>query len=364
MSIMFRCPCGRTMVAESDRAGAIVTCPNCKRSLKVPTGKERGVELAPVPAAAKTRMSRQCKRCGKDIPVDSQICPHCKAIQIEAAAPAAPAAPAKRPAAIGRTAPAARAPTGVLLGGYRGSWYTRLTPGGKAGVLIGIGAFIILSGIIVYVLATTYWESELQKARDDGQRALAQGRKDEDEGKFQDAYERYSFTDMKRRLHGSALPKDRELADTLDARYFALSYLAPQPHSRESVRWKAQTQEEYNAAMAHCKETYPAYRALAQAVADAGLEAIQVGLTNANRTVFDEKVARAVDAFVQLISKTDDQQRALITFGQLREAIKQLGYANQTWGQPKHREQCLLNAKSRFEGMKELAARPGGDVVE
>ena len=105
MSILFRCPCGRSMVVESDRAGAVVTCPNCRRSLKVPSGKERGVEI---PAAATTRTSRRCKRCGKDVPVDSQICPHCNTITMDAVVPTAQpttAAATGRPSAASAIAP-------------------------------------------------------------------------------------------------------------------------------------------------------------------------------------------------------------------------------------------------------------------
>jgi len=356
MSIMFRCPCGRTMVAESDRAGAIVTCPNCKRALKVPSGKERGVELAPVPAAAKTRTSRQCKRCGKDVPVDSQICPHCKAIQVQAAA-APQAAPAKAAAPAERAAPAPS--VGVVLGGYRGSWFTRLSAGGKAGVLIGIGVFVILLVVIGIAAYSSWAAGALQEARDKAHKALAEGRKLEDEGKFQEAYDLYSFTSIKEPLRQSALPKDRELADTLDARYFALQYLAPQPQTRESVQWKPKNQQDYDEALQHCRDTYSAYRSLAQAVADAGLDAIQVGQTSPSRAAFDEKVAKTVDAFVNFINKTDEQQRAQITFQQVREALKELGYANRHWDDSKQRNQYLLNAKSRMEGMKEVSNRPG-----
>jgi len=361
MSIMFRCPCGRTMVADSDRAGAVVTCPNCRRALKVPTGKERGVELASVPAAAKTRTSRLCQRCGKDIPVDSQICPHCRAIQMEVA-PAAPQAQA--PAASAKAAPAARAAPapGVMYGGYRGSWWTRLSAGGKAGILVGASVFVILLVIIGIVAYSSWSAGQLQEARDKAQKYLAEGRKLEDLGKFQEAYELYSFTTLKATLRASEFAKDRELAETLHTRYVALQYLAPVTQTRESIQWKPKNQEELDQARAHCREMYSAYRQLALAVGEAGLEAIQVGQTNPSQAAFDEKVAKTVDAFVLLISKTDEQQRALTTFQQMTAAIKELGYANRHWNDAdggKQRNQYLLNAKSRLEGMKEIASRPG-----
>lgn len=356
MSIMFRCPCGRTMVAESDRAGAIVTCPNCRRALKVPTGKDRGVELAAAPAGAKTRTSRRCQRCGKDIPVDSQICPHCKAIQVEAAAPAAqPQAPVAAPKA------AARPASTVVLGGYHGSWWTRLPTAGKTGVLVGVFVFVILLVIILIVSYSSWSAGQLQEARDKAQKYLAEGRSLEDQGKFEKAYVLYSFTSIKETLRASELAKDRELADTLDARYVALQYLVPSPQTRESVQWKPGSQEELDQAMAELRQLYPGYRQLALAIGAAGLEAIQVGQTNPSQAAFDEKVAKTIDAYVNLITKTTVQQRAQITFQQITAAIKELGYANRHWNDAdggKQRNQYLLNAKSRLEGMQEIASRP------
>jgi len=142
MSILFRCPCGRSMVADSDKAGAIVTCPNCRRRLRVPSGKDRGVEIPASPAA--TRTLRRCPRCGHDVPIDSQTCPHCQAdlrggpAAGSAPAEAGPSAPATADASLEALKRAsARRPAadtrGIVLGGYRGNWFTRLTPGGRAG---------------------------------------------------------------------------------------------------------------------------------------------------------------------------------------------------------------------------------------
>ena len=139
MSILFRCPCGRSMVVESDKAGAVVMCPNCRRRLKIPSGKGRGVEIPAAPTTA-ARTSRRCPRCGKDVPVDSQICPHCQAVLTDdgaaaAAKPAAKAAPVAagktRSHTTGRRSPIGRPAGGIVYGGARGGWYSRLTPGGK-----------------------------------------------------------------------------------------------------------------------------------------------------------------------------------------------------------------------------------------
>jgi maltoporin len=113
--------------------------------------------------------------------------------------------------------------------------------------------------------------------------------------------------------------------------------------------------------MAELRQLYPGYRQLALAIGAAGLEAIQVGQTNPSQAVFDEKVAKTIDAYVNLITKTTVQQRAQITFQQITAAIKELGYANRHWNDAdggKQRTQYLLNAKSRLEGMQEIASRP------
>jgi hypothetical protein len=358
MSIMFRCPCGRTMVAESDKTGAIVTCPNCRRSLKVPSGKDRGVEIASAPAATKTRTSRRCLRCGKDVPVDSQICPHCKAIQTDAAAPApksqAPAAAAKK------AAPAARQASTVVLGGYRGSWWSRLSAAGKTGVLVGILVFVILLVIIGAASYSSWSAGQLQEARDKAQKHLAQGRKLEDQAKFDEAYRLYSYTSIKQPLWDSQIPKDKELADALEVRYVALQYLASTADTRTGlIQWKPKNQEELDQMLAYCRDHYPAYRQLALAIGDAGLEAVQTGQTNPNQPAYEEKVGKVIDAFVILVSKTDERERAQHSFAVMVAAIKELGYANRHWADAKQRNQYLLNGKSRFEGVKEIASKPG-----
>lgn len=358
MSIMFRCPCGRTMVAESDKTGAVVTCPNCRRALKVPSGKDRGVELASAPAAAKTRTSRRCQRCGKDIPVDSQICPNCKAIQTDAVAPAAqPQAPA---AAAKKAAPAARQASTVVLGGYRGSWWSRLSAGGKTGVLVGVIVFVVLLVIIGAASYSSWSAGQLQEARDKAQEYLAQGRKLEDQAKFDEAYRLYSYTSIKQPLWDSQIPKDKELADALEVRYVALQYLASTADTRTgSIQWKPKNEEELNGARAYCRDHYPAYRQLALAIGDVGLEAVQTGQTSPNQAVYEEKVGKVIDAFITLVGKTDERERSQPTFVVMVAAIKELGYANRHWDDAKQRNQYLLNGKSRFEGVKEVASRPG-----
>ena len=116
MAILFRCPCGRSMVAHSNRAGTVIQCPNCHRTLRVPSGKERGKELAPIPAIAKSPSTRLCDHCGHSVPVDVKTCPHCGAAMSAATAPA------------GRRAPGPE----IVYGGSRATWWSRMSIGAKA----------------------------------------------------------------------------------------------------------------------------------------------------------------------------------------------------------------------------------------
>ena len=77
---------------------------------------------------------------------------------------------------------------------------------------------------------------------------------------------------------------------------------------------------------------------------------------------YEEKVGKTVDAFVILVSKTDKRQRALTTFQPMTAGIKELGSANRHWADAdggKQRNQLLLNAKGRLEGVKEIVSKPG-----
>ena len=368
MSILFRCPCGRSMVVESDRAGAVVTCPNCRRSLKVPSGKGRGVEIPAAPTAATTRTSRRCKRCRKDVPVDSQICPHCKTILTDAA-PAAPAAPAKpaRPSAAAAAATAIRAAnpvttgTDIVYGGARGSWFTRLSSGGKAGVIIGGVVFLALVGIVIAMVGTRWQAGQHQLARQHGQDALVEGRRLACRGEFQEAYDLYfSALTMRAYLRESGVSKDAEIADELELRTVALQYLVAEPKSRESVLWKPKNQEEFDQATAHLKATYPAYRQLCLAVADGGLAAIQVGKSQANQAAFEEKVGQTLEAYVRFVGQTTPQQRAQFTFQTMTQALRELTTADRKWDEAS-RNTFLTNSEAYFTALKERVTKPTYD---
>jgi len=370
MSILFRCPCGRSMVAESDRAGAVVTCPNCKRSLKVPSGKERGVELAPAPAATLTRTSRLCQRCRKEVSVDSQMCPHCKAILLDGSggAPPAPAAPAAAPAGGPRRSAAAglaaRAGAGqtILYGGSRATWWSRMSSGGKAGVLSGVGVFVILVAVITYFLYASWQARELADGQSLGQQVATEGRRLEAQGKFQEAYELCNLALLREKhLLDSGLAKDRETVEAVRARFNALQYLVPDPKVLSSVYWRPADQQEFDQATVHLRQTYPTYRQWALAVADAGLVAVQAAKEGKGQPTYEEQVCATMDAFVRLVSQSTVQQRSVFTFQTLLAGLKELANANRNWNS--NRDLYLTNAAGYFTVLKERLAKDEPDQL-
>ncbi|MFO8013560.1 MAG: zinc ribbon domain-containing protein [Phycisphaerae bacterium] len=369
MSILFRCPCGRSMVVESDKAGAVVMCPNCRRRLKVPSGKGRGVEIPAAPATAQ-RTSRRCPRCGKDVPVDSQMCPHCQTVLADdgtAKAPAQAAATAtpvrtgtsrtrKRRGGMAIGQPAG----GIVYGGARGGWYARLTPGGKAGVVIGILFFFGLVTVLVYLFATWHLSGQLHQARETCQRNLARGRALETEGKFQEAYDLYTVPkSMLNALKNSDAPSDAKLAAQLERRATALQYLVFKPKIRGSVYWKPDSQKEFDEAMAYLKQHYGEYRQLALRVAEAGLTAVKAGMEDLGRAAFQEKVAQTMEAYMEFIDQTTEQQRAQLTFQQLSRGLSELSDANEHYADAKKREMHLTNSEQYFLALKERVSKAG-----
>ena len=384
MAILFRCPCGRSMVVESDRAGAQVMCPNCRRTLKVPTGKDRGVELASVPAATKTRTSRLCPRCRKEVPVDSQTCPHCKTPmgQGAAAAPPAPAAPpahardaladavrsasgpAPRAAAAAR--PSATADAGeeehvIIYGGSRASWFTQLSTGAKVGAIGGAAAFVLVLAIISYFLYASWRADQVVEGRNLALRCQTEGRKLENQGKFQEAYELcYSALNLVPFLRSTGQPADIAAADSVQTRINALHYLVADPkvHIGESVYWKPKNQAELDQARAHLRETYPTYRNAVLAWCDAAAAAIQTGRTSPNQAAFEDKVALMMDAYVKFSGQIDERQRAQYTFQTLLEVIRTVAGANRNWNKP-DRNQYMANAVGYLDALRERASTPG-----
>ena len=368
MSILFRCPCGRSMVVEEDRAGAVVMCPNCRRSLKVPSGNDRGVHIASAPSTVRT--SRLCQRCGKEVPVDSQMCPHCKAILLDAkgapmsakaAASATRAAPAGKATAAGQAGGAGQA---IIYGGSRGSWFSRLSPGAKAGVISGAVAFLLVLTLIGYLFYSAWHTRQLREAHDLAVKAAAEGRKFEAIGKFQEAYDLYwSAIGKEAYLRQTGDAKDAQAIDTFRSRIAALQYLAYEVKMRGSVQWKPKTQEEYNQAIADLQKSYPSYKEWLFAVADAGIAATQYGKANpGDQTGYEIRVGRAMDSYVKFISQTTEQQRAQRTFQSLLEGLKQLTGANRNWAKPAERDIYLKNTEGYLSAVKESASRGEDDL--
>jgi hypothetical protein len=347
------------MVVGSDRAGAVVTCPNCRRSLKVPSGKDRGVEIPAAPASG-TRTSRRCQRCGKDVPVDSQMCPHCKAIIMEpAGGPVLTATPVSK----GQAAARPSAGTGIMYGGARGGWFSRLSSGGKAGVVIGVVVGVILVGIIGAVIYSSYSRGQLMAAREGAKQNLKDGRTFEALGRFDEAYQQYSYTDVKRRLRESEIQADRDLAAAVEARYEAFKYLAPEAHQRGSVYWKPHNQAEFDRAIGELKASYPTYRQWILSIADAARGAIQVGKAAEGQAQYDAKVREAMDAYVRAVGQLTPQQIAQTTFQTLLQGLKELTAANRHWNDVR-REQGVIAAEQYFEALRErVTMNEYGDAV-
>jgi hypothetical protein len=351
------------MVAEADRAGAVIVCPNCRRNLRVPSGKGRGVELAPIPAAAKTQSTRPCERCGQSVPVDAQMCPHCRTVLT--AKPSAPAAGAPAPADR-QVAPQARpsplAGVPLVFGGSRATWWTRLSQGAKAGVFGGIGGFVLIVAIVIYFVHSSWLAQEVTGARDRAQKALASGRQLENEGKFQEAYDLYypACDTADNYLRTTGRQADRDLVQALSTRVGALHYLVPEPRTRESLRWKPTSQAEFEQATRDLIANYPAYRQRVLAVADSALAAIQKARAEPNQTVFIQNVSQTMDAFVQLTSQTTPQQRAQFSFSMLIQAMREMTGANRNWqtAGPAY----LGQAEGRFNALKNLVQKPPGTL--
>jgi len=370
MSILFRCPCGRSMVVESDKAGAVVMCPNCQRRLRVPSGKGRGVEI-PAALATAPRTSRRCPGCGKDVPVDSQICPHCQTVLTEegrakaaqAAAPA-PFPPVRKRKAVkrptGARAPIAAPASGLVYGGARGGWFSRLSSTGKTGLLIGGFVFLIFLVVLMVVVGLSGRSSRLHQTRDTCRQNLADGRALETRGEFQKAYDLYTVPmSVLGALKNSGEPGDAQLASQLKRRARALQYLVSRPKIRGSVYWKPETPAEYDKAMAYLRQHYGEYRQLCLRVADAGLAAVQAGKEDAGRAAFQKKVADTMEAYTHFIDQTTKQQQAQITFQQLCRALTELGEANQHYASPDKREMHLANAEQYFLALKERVSQSG-----
>jgi hypothetical protein len=350
MAILFRCPCGRSMVANSAKVGSIITCPNCHRSLRVPSGKDRGKELGQAPRA--TPATRPCPRCGQSAPVDARVCSHCRASLVEGTRPKAAA-----------TSPAERMKGGtpILYGGSRATWWSRLSSNAKAGILSSIGGFVIVTIVVAYLFYSSWQAGQVSHACGQLGKALNEGQKLESQGKFQDAYEFYFRALAKADfVRDGGSPSDLERLSRIQDRAGGLQYIVEEPKTREPLRWQPKSQAELYAAQQELLATYPSYRQRVLAVADAALAAIENTRSEGNQTAFAQKVGLAMDAFIRLTNSTKPHQRRTYSFDNLVEGIRELTAANRRWDNTAVRENLLNHAKQRFEALKEFVRQPPG----
>ncbi len=365
MAILFQCPCGRSMVAESDKAGSIVRCPNCSRSLKVPTGKGRGKEIVSAPTAPTTRL---CKRCNRTVPIDAQQCPHCKTILIDGAAPA-PAGTVV--AAVVSGAPARRAPltagATVVYGGARGSWFTRLSSSGKAALILGIIAVLAFSGIGAGLLYSSWRREQVNVGRIVAQNAIKDGKALELQGRFDDAYDGYlKALDYAKFLRQTGLDNDRDPVDWLENRRDTLKYIvseAKMPEDQGPVRWIARNPQELDEALTHIRARFDTYRQWLLGVAQAGLSAVETAKTSKNRQAYEAKLGQTIEAFLQFTAKTSPQQRSTYSYEILTLAIGELTDANRNWDSVKERDNYLTIAEQRLMAARERVEAPGKDTL-
>ena len=348
MAILFQCPCGRSMVADASRAGAVIHCPNCHRALRVPSGKGRGKELAPAPAAATMESTRPCQRCGARVAVDAQICPQCRVILS--------AAPGKAEAARSDSVSGAN----ILYGGSRSTWWSRLTSGGKAAILGGAGGFLLLVVILAVLMYSSWSANQTVEARDQAGQALTQGQELEVQGKFQEAYDLYfpALGRAERFLRSTGRQADVELLDHLKERVSALRYIVSDSHVREPVRWRPANQAELDSATQQLVAAYPAYRQRILAVADAALAAIQSARANNDQAAFAAEVRQVMDAFLRFTNQTTPQQRAQYSYDMLAQAMRELAGANGAW--ETGRKTYLAQSETRLKALKDLVQQPPG----
>ncbi len=359
MAILFRCPCGRSMVAESDKAGSVIVCPNCQRNLRVPSGKGRGKELTAAPAA-QGQSIRECERCGESIPIDAQMCPFCKAIQMIGSGDPAPVAKAAGGGAA-KPAAARRGPAlgkvDIRYGGARGGWWAQLSPGGRAGVIAGIAGFALLVIILLAIVGVSGSGRQLVDGRERAMGALDQGEQLEAEGRFQEAYNTYySGLVNEKYLRGSGDPADAGLADRLWTRIEALKYLVPEPKTREPVHWRPANQQELDDANRQVVAMYPTYRQRGRSVTAAVMAAVESGRAG-DQARFQADAKRVMGAFRQFVRDTTPQQRATYTFDSLMEAVKAVAMANRRWD---YRGGYLDQAEGYVAAFEERVAEPPG----
>jgi hypothetical protein len=365
------------MVVESERAGETVQCPNCMRTLKVPSGKDRGVELASAP---KVRTSRPCPHCQTEVPVDAQKCPNCKrslaagaaesnkvAAAISATSAIADAVRAANKAAISGEAGATEGgPAALRFGGHHTAGWKGSSESTKMKIIGIVAGSLLVIAAVIGLLYRSYVSGRLAQARAESSNAIDQGRKLEVQGKFQEAYDLYSIPDdILSYLKSSKDPGDVQLADDVSQRYNALTYLvhSPQIHLGFIPYWKPSSDAELSKERANLQANYASYQQMCLNIAAIARGASLDAQKDGNRPAYEAKIAQAMDAYVTLVNKSTPPQRATLTFQQLVAGVQAMTNAVRAWDKPTDRHRELVLADKYLEALQERLqmTNPFGD---
>jgi hypothetical protein len=348
------------MVADAEQAGKTILCPNCHRNLRVPSGKGRGMELKAPPPAAQLSATppppppgRTCDRCGEGVSPDAQICPHCNNILLDAG---------------GGGGKGPSRPLAVRLGGSRQTWWSRLSPGGRGGVVAGIVAAALLAVLLVFAILMPYnTGAQIVDGRRIAKQVIEEGAQLEAQGNFQEAYDQYFVGLIREKyLQESALKSDRDLVEQLRERIRALDYIVPSRRTAGIIWWKARNQAELDAARDLISARYPVYRQRFLAVTGAAMDAIRTARSSGSQQQYQAGLGGVMNAYMNLVTETTPEQRAMWSFDVLIQVLRELAGANRNWNTDRVR--FLGIAETRIEmiekRVREPPITPEGDILK